>query len=579
MLTSWLKRVATRFTYRTFNYVFLSLALMGVIVSVPLVGLAGWEYRNDMMRHIIELHEQAATGLARENSNEFAAMTAPMLTIVNLAASADGMERASLKRAVDYITSSNQHVHDIRIVDENGAVIAGSDPMNRSNDFSRFAGLGELRAGRAYKSGIIINEEYKYIMELAWPVTRAHLYAGFVFARIDFSRLWGGLDAIREDSQSNIMLVDHASGRVMADQSRLKLGTIYSQAASSGTVKMTGKPLGAAGLGITIFTWEEKGQVVSRFKIKDWPMDVVMESRTATLVRHIADNLRFVFMVAVAWLTVGFVMSYAVATVITEPLRKLAGFMAEIPGNMGMRAENHGGEYDIISQSLNAMLDDIQQKEKLLMEQSTVAAVGRTASVLAHDIRNGMHNIINAAALFDTKPDFAKDVIRRSVDKMVDMLNNVMEFARSGTPDIAPVSVEALFAGFDPSLMVEERFNGRVVKVVPGDPGMTVMVDAKKMLMAFDNLTRNALEAGARNVTLTWWKNGKYAVLVVRDDGPGIPVELRDKIFNPFFTTKRSGFGIGLSIIEMVVKSHKGSVELADVEGGGVEFRITAPLA
>jgi len=243
-----------------------------------------------------------------------------------------------------------------------------------------------------------------------------------------------------------------------------------------------------------------------------------------------------------------------------------------------LRSEKQGGEYNIISNSLNTMLDNIQEKERQLQEQSAVAAVGRTASVLAHDIRNGLHNIMNAAALFDEKPDFARDVIRRSVDKMIDLLNNIMEFARSGTPHLESVAVEALFADFDPGLMVEERFNGRVVKKVPGDPGMAVIVDKKKMVMALDNLTRNALEAGARNVTLTWERDGKWAVFVVRDDGPGIPSELREKVFSPFYTTKRSGFGIGLSIIEMVVKSHKGMVELVEAEGGGAEFRISAPL-
>jgi signal transduction histidine kinase len=532
-----------------------------------------------MMKHIIELHVQAATGLARENEKAFTAMTMPITTLVDLTTAVDVIGVEGLKRAVDNITSSNQHVQDIRIVDENEAVITGSDPANPAENFSSFAGLSALREGKIYKTGIIINDDYKYIMELAWPVARANLYAGFVFARIDFSRLWGGLDSNKEDSQSNIMFVDQTTGRVMADQSRQRLGTVYTPAASKTPIDKSGLP-SISRSGIAISTWEEEGQVVSRFKIKDWPMDIVMESRTATLAAHITDNLRFVFMVALGWLFVGFILSYIVATIITKPLRKLAEFMKEIPANMEIRAEHHGGEYNIISDSLNAMLDDIQQKEKQLKEQSAIAAVGRMATVLAHDIRNGLHNILSAATLFSAKPDFAMSIIRRSADKMIAMLNNIMEFARSGIPDLTKMSIEELLAEFHPQLMVDEHFNGRVVKVVPGDPGMTVLVDKSKMLMALDNLTRNSLEAGAQNVTLTWRKNGngKMAEFIIRDDGPGIPDYILKDIFTPFFSTKRNGFGIGLSVIEMVVKAHNGSVELVKAEGGGAEFRISAQL-
>jgi signal transduction histidine kinase len=553
------------------------MVIMGTLISVPLLTLGGWEYRTDMMRNQMQMHEQAATGMAVKNASAFETMIAPAQVIVDLAAN-ENMAIPDLKRAVDFIVTSNQHLLDVIIVDENGSVITGSDPMNRSTGFARFAGLENLRAGKSYKSGIVIDEEYKYILELAWPFTRAHIYAGFVFARVDFSRLWGGLDEAGMSPQSNIMLVDRASGRVMADRSRAKLGTIYTPRAGYGqrVKKAQAESSGAPWENMT--TWEEAGKLLSRFEIKEWPVDVVMESKTETLATHMADNFRFVLMAALAWMSVGLVVSYFVATMITEPLRKLAEFMVGIPEHRDLRAKSYGGEYNIISASLNTMLDSIQRKEKQLQEQSAVAAVGRMATVLAHDIRNGLHNIMNAAALFDTKPDFARDIIRRSADKMIDQLNNIMEFARSGTPDIGAFSVETLFASFDASLMVEERFNGRVVKVVPGDPGMTVMVDRSKMVMVFDNLTRNALEAGARNVTLTWEIDGKWAVFVVRDDGPGIPKELREKVFDPFFSTKRNGFGIGLSIIEMVVKSHRGGVELVDAEGGGAEFRISAPL-
>ncbi|MBF0293208.1 MAG: sensor histidine kinase [Nitrospinae bacterium] len=576
MVTSRAKWVKDKFRSRSFRYSFAAMVVMGAAISVPLLAIAGWMYRTDMKKQIVELHEQTAMSLSRENASEFAAMTAPMLTIVNLVA-LESVDRTTLKREVDFIASSNQYVHDIRIVDENGAVVTGSDPLNRAGDFDGFAGLKEIRAGRVYKSGIIIGEDLKYIVEMAWPVTRAHMYAGFVFSRIEFSRLWSGMDLIKVAPDSNLMLVDRVNGRVMADQSRQKLGTIYTSGDAASGTEGTGTPDGKPTSGKEQATWEYKGQVISRFQIKDWPVDVVVESRMATLQAKMIENLRFIFTLTIVWLGAGCVVSFFVAILLTAPLGKLSKLMGEIPHDMSLRAQDHGGEFTLISNSLNNMLESINNQERLLIEQAAVAAVGRTAAALAHDIRGGMHTIINAAALFEIKPEMAKNIISQSVKRMCDMLDDVLEFSRSGSPVLAPVTIERLFANYDRSWILAERFNGKKIEIIPGDPGLTAMMDLKKMLRALDNMGRNSLEAGANLVTMTWKQDGDWILITVVDDGKGIPKDIREKIFTPFFTTKRGGFGIGMSIIEVVIKSHKGKLEVLSPEAGGTQIKIRLP--
>ncbi|MBF0634672.1 MAG: HAMP domain-containing histidine kinase [Nitrospinae bacterium] len=188
-----------------------------------------------------------------------------------------------------------------------------------------------------------------------------------------------------------------------------------------------------------------------------------------------------------------------------------------------------------------------------------------------------MHTIINAAALFEIKPEMAKNIISQSVKRMCDMLDDVLEFSRSGSPVLAPVTIERLFANYDRSWILAERFNGKKIEIIPGDPGLTAMMDLKKMLRALDNMGRNSLEAGANLVTMTWKQDGDWILITVVDDGKGIPKDIREKIFTPFFTTKRGGFGIGMSIIEVVIKSHKGKLEVLSPEAGGTQIKIRLP--
>ena len=99
------------------------------------------------------------------------------------------------------------------------------------------------------------------------------------------------------------------------------------------------------------------------------------------------------------------------------------------------------------------------------------------------------------------------------------------------------------------------------------------------------NLVQNAIEASPKGATVhvrTLVHDGKF-VLRVRDNGPGIPCEVRDKIFEPFFTTKSGrirtgGMGLGLSLVRRTITAFGGTIEFADVEGGGCEFTVTLPL-
>ena len=116
------------------------------------------------------------------------------------------------------------------------------------------------------------------------------------------------------------------------------------------------------------------------------------------------------------------------------------------------------------------------------------------------------------------------------------------------------------------------------LQFIPTSPG-TALFDPDMMKLVIMNLISNAMDAvGPKGkIKVDIRENGRYGVIVVSDNGPGMSEELRRSIFNPFFTTKDKGMGLGLFIVYNIVKAHGGSIEVESEEGSGSSFLIYIP--
>ena len=114
----------------------------------------------------------------------------------------------------------------------------------------------------------------------------------------------------------------------------------------------------------------------------------------------------------------------------------------------------------------------------------------------------------------------------------------------------------------------------------PAEP-VTVRGDRLLLRRALANLVDNAREAGARTVRVTWRRDGDRALLFLDDDGPGVDAEVRDRLFDPYVTSKPHGTGLGLAIVKKTVLEHGGHVDLSASPSplGGARFELSLPLA
>ncbi len=239
-------------------------------------------------------------------------------------------------------------------------------------------------------------------------------------------------------------------------------------------------------------------------------------------------------------------------------------------------------------------LTQVERREEQERLRDRLAALGQMAASLAHEIRNPLAAIDVTATLLKRRLRGESGETLRLVEKIIDevaRLNGTvtrgLEFARAIRPELTSQPlVPILEAALSEALA--RRPDGRSVRVERRFDETTppVPVDANFMRQVFVNLIVNALEAlegrGTLSVSLMPVPGGHGEPIAVEirvgDDGPGIPGEIREKLFYPFVTTKKDGSGIGLAMARKIVECHHGLIDVTSGPGQGTIFRVRLPL-
>jgi two-component system sensor kinase FixL len=242
-------------------------------------------------------------------------------------------------------------------------------------------------------------------------------------------------------------------------------------------------------------------------------------------------------------------------------------------------------------------LTERQERERRLNElRSELAHVarlnelGQMAAALAHEVNQPLTAIANyasgarrlLAAGNHAAAEQAIDRIAEQANRAAQIVLRLREFARKGdalrTTEHLPTTVEEAIA-------LALVGTGQAVKLLTRfDPAASeVVIDKVQVQQVLFNLMRNAVDAMAglprRELTLATVAAGDMVEVSVADSGPGLPEQVRTRLFQPFVTTKPSGMGVGLSICHAIIEAHGGELRAATIPGEGTTFRFTVPRA
>ncbi|HEY7290904.1 MAG TPA: ATP-binding protein [Vicinamibacterales bacterium] len=234
-------------------------------------------------------------------------------------------------------------------------------------------------------------------------------------------------------------------------------------------------------------------------------------------------------------------------------------------------------------------LTAIKDLEEQLRLKHSLAAVGELTAGIAHEFRNGLATIHGYSKLFDLTaiPSSYRPYvqgIRAEAESLGEVVTNFLAFARPAELALSRVELRTICERAAEEIRADVKLLGGEV-VTRGDFGV---IDGDEVLLrqAFSNLLRNALDAcvaasvaPAIAIQSDVDSQQKQSRIVVTDNGAGIPMELRDRVFQPFFTSKRSGTGLGLALVQKIVVFHNGRVTAGASPAGGASLQVTLPLA
>jgi len=235
-------------------------------------------------------------------------------------------------------------------------------------------------------------------------------------------------------------------------------------------------------------------------------------------------------------------------------------------------------------QELKKERDNLERQVKLKTEQllktEKLTAIGELSARIAHDMRNPLSTIKNSLEIMkssqknmDAKTKMQWDRIDRSLFRISHQVDDVLDYVK-----VNPLTKKRTKLSFILQDSIKRVSIPKNIKVTLPKNDVVIPCDSERMKVVFVNLIMNAIQAmefkkGEINISVTN-ESPNVVLITIKDNGPGIPEKLIHKIFDPLFTTRQIGTGLGLPSCKNIIEKHNGSIDVASTMGKGTTFLI-----
>lgn len=280
-------------------------------------------------------------------------------------------------------------------------------------------------------------------------------------------------------------------------------------------------------------------------------------------------------------------VSLAVAGLIARPVLALTAFTRDYlrPGLPPAPPPQGVGEVGELNRSFVRLVEDLQRSQQTLVQASKLAALGEVTALMAHEVRTPLGILRSSAQMLRGERGLSTEgaellrIVESETERLNRLVSSMLDSARARPPHRQPTDVHALIAHALTLLTAQARDRGVAVSAQLDATNGIADCDAEQITQVLLNLVMNALQVLRRGGHVeVHTRNARGRLLIeVADDGPGIPAEDRSRVFEPFVYKREGGVGLGLAVVQQIVRSHGGEV-VADVSAlGGALFRVGLP--
>jgi len=312
------------------------------------------------------------------------------------------------------------------------------------------------------------------------------------------------------------------------------------------------------------------------------------------MAKELNENLMRMSLLYGVMLLISIGIAYALSQYITRSLQSISQRLTStqlLGQNQKIEvASNVSSEIIRLVEAYNNMIDALEKSAVQLAQGEREAAWREMAKQVAHEIKNPLTPMRLSVQSFERKfdpqdPDIRNKIsefsatLIQQIDTMSDIASAFATYAKLPEQNIVAVELTETIR------RTVEVFDAPFIKFSGPDHGVTLNFDKNQLNRIVTNLIKNSLQSLQQNhtvnpeINISLDDNDSWVILRIQDNGPGISKELRRHVFEPKFTTKTKGMGLGLAMVKTIVLSYGGSIEIFEPEGGGVGFVMQFPKA
>jgi len=449
---------------------------------------------------------------------------------------------------------------ELYVLDTQGTVIASSDPGQ----------IGKLRN----KPEPWLNTRLSLSnINIAPPKNQQLPISTDLSNVIDGSNM-GILVAVFDWQQINYILENSISGRssaAMFDDKNQPLAMTSTWPETHGTKNIMA---------------EAKTSGYQTFRGFDWNIHTAKHRTEAFAPIHHMTNI-FIGLL-LASIVLATIIAIPVAKSITGPLAKLTAFANNFIRSPSNEPPPAGGpaEVDTMSQAFGKMINDLERSKENLTRAAKLAVVGEMAAAMSHEVRTPLGILRSSAQLLLREPTLSEEgrevcgFIISETERLNRLVTTLIDSARPRAPEFSPVDISELARHTSAMLAIQAQKKNISLQCEDSPPAIA-SCDAEQITQVILNLLLNAIQVlpEGGHITMQVSSHVSEILLTVADDGPGVPEDQRKQIFDPFFTQRAGGIGLGLAVVRQIVLAHHGEISVHESAMHGAEFRLKLPVS